>query len=203
MDIGGQHSEMSEKSRIRTFSDNVFGLVVVFSAFSLTSSLAQTPADVVSSIGLFALSFAILITVWRIYESLMSKLRTETRTTLGLNVILLFLAVLQPYLLNIVISRPNIFDFTSVLYAIDMAGLLGVCALFAHVLVTDGRNALSEQESKSYKSARKWYTISAGIFLVSAAPLLMTSTILGQSLRVWLWIATLLISPIRLVITHR
>jgi len=54
---------MSEESRIRTFSDYVFGLVVVFSAFSLTNSIIQTPIDLVSSMALFALSFAILISV--------------------------------------------------------------------------------------------------------------------------------------------
>ncbi len=93
---------MSEKSRIRTFSDYVFGLVVVFSSFSLTNSVIQAPVDLVSSIALFTLSFAILITVWLIYDGLMAKLRVETSTALALNIILLFLAVLEPFLLNIV-----------------------------------------------------------------------------------------------------
>jgi len=61
--VGGRSSAMSEESRIRTFSDYVFGLVVVFSAFSLTNSIIQTPIDLVSSMALFALSFAILISV--------------------------------------------------------------------------------------------------------------------------------------------
>jgi uncharacterized membrane protein len=200
--VRGRFSAMSERSRIRTFSDQVFGLVVVFSAFSLTSSVVQTPADVVSSIALFALSFAILITVWHLYDGLMAKLRAETETTLALNIMLLFLAVLEPFLLSIVMSNPRIFDFTSTCYAIDMAGLLGICGLLAHILAADSRNALSVDASKSLRSESKWLAIVAAIFLVSTAPLLVTFTFLGWTLRAWLWVATLFVYPIRRAVSR-
>ena len=188
---------MSEKSRIRTFSDYVFGLVVVFSAFSLTNSVVQAPVDLVSSIALFALSFAILITVWHIYDGLMAKLRVETSTAVALNIVLLFLAVLEPFLLNILFSNPRIFDFASTCYAIDMAGLLGICALLAHVLAIDSRNALSVEVSKTLRSDRNLFAIVAAIFLVSTAPLLVAFTFLGWTLRTMLWVAMLFVYPIR------
>lgn len=188
---------MSEKSRIRTFSDYVFGLVVVFSAFSLTNSVVQAPVDLVSSIALFALSFAILITVWHIYDGLMAKLRVETSTAVALNIVLLFLAVLEPFLLNILFSNPRIFDFASTCYAIDMAGLLGICALLAHVLAIDSRNALSVEVSKTLRSDRNLFAIVAAIFLVSTAPLLVAFTFLGWTLRTMLWVAILFVYPIR------
>ena len=193
---------MSEKSRIRTFSDYVFGLVVVFSAFSLTNSIIQTPIDLVSSIALFALSFAILITVWHLYDSLMAKVRVETSTAVALNVVLLFLAVLEPFLLNIIFSNPGISDFASICYAIDMAGLLGICALLAHVLTIDSRNTLSEQMSKNLRSERNLLAIIAAIFLVSTAPLLGIFRFLGWTLRSWLWLAVLFFSPIRRAMRH-
>ena len=193
---------MSEKSRIRTFSDYVFGLVVVFSAFSLTNSIIQTPIDLVSSIALFALSFAILITVWNLYDSLMARLHVETSTAIGLNIVLLFLAVLEPFLLNITLSSPRISDFASLCYAIDMAGLLGICALLAHVLTVDSRNMLSEQMSKTLKSERNLLIIIAAIFLVSTAPLLGAFAFLGWTLRSWLWLALLLVYPIRRAMRH-
>jgi len=193
---------MSEKSRIRAFSDYVFGLVVVFSAFSLTNSVIQAPADLVSSIALFTLSFAILITVWHLYDDLMAKLRVETSTALALNVILLFLAVLEPFLLNIVFSNPRISDFASTCYAIDMAGLLGICALLAHMLATDSRNALSVEASKTLRSERNLLAIVAAIFLVSTAPLLVTFTFLGWTLRAWLWVAMLFVYPIRRAVSR-
>jgi uncharacterized membrane protein len=193
---------MSEKSRIRAFSDYIFGLVVVFSAFSLTNSIIQTPVDLVSSIAVFALSFAILITVWHLYDGLMAKLRVETSTALALNIVLLFLAVLEPFLLNIVFSNPRIFDFASTCYAIDMAGLLGICALLAHMLAIDSRNALSVEESKTLKSDRNLLAIVAAIFLVSTAPLLVDFTFLGWTLRAWLWVAILFVPPIRKAVSR-
>jgi uncharacterized membrane protein len=193
---------MSEKSRIRTFSDYVFGLVVVFSAFSLTNSVIQTPPDLVSSIALFALSFAILITVWHLYDRLMAKLRVETSTAVALNIVLLFLAVLEPFLLNITLSNPRISDFASICYAIDMAGLLGICALLAHVLTIDNVNALSEQVSKTLRWERNLLAIIAAIFLVSTAPLLGALTFLGWTLRSWLWVAILFVYPIRRAISR-
>jgi uncharacterized membrane protein len=201
-DVKGRFSAMSEKSRIRTFSDYVFGLVVVFSAFSLTNSVIQAPADLVSSIALFTLSFAILITVWHLYDDLMAKLRVETSTALALNVVLLFLAVLEPFLLNIVFSNPRISDFASTCYAIDMAGLLGICALLAHMLATDSRNALSVEVSKTLRSERNLLAIVAAIFLVSTAPLLVTFTFLGWTLRAWLWVTMLFVYPIRRAVSR-
>ena len=195
MDVGGRFSAMSEKSRIRTFSDYVFGLVVVFSAFSLTNSIIQTPVDLVSSIALFALSFAILITVWRLFDGLMARLRVETGTAFALNIVLLFLVVLEPFLLNIVFSNPGISDFASTCYAIDMAGLLGICAILAHMLATDSRNALSVEVSKSLRSDRNLLAIVAAIFLISTAPPLGAFTFLGWTLRAWLWVAILFVPP--------
>jgi uncharacterized membrane protein len=193
---------MSEKSRIRTFSDYVFGLVVVFSAFSLTNSVIRAPADLVSSIALFTLSFAILITVWHLYDGLMAKLRVETSTALALNIVLLFLAVLEPFLLNIVFSNPRISDFASTCYAIDMAGLLGICALLAQVLTIDSRNALSVEVSKNLRSERNLLAIVAAIFLVSTAPFLVTFTFLGWTLRAWVWVAMLFVYPIRRAVSR-
>jgi uncharacterized membrane protein len=193
---------MSEKSRIRTFSDYVFGLVVVFSAFSLTNSIIQTPVDLVSSMALFALSFAILITVWRLFDGLMAKLRVETGTVFALNIVLLFLVVLEPFLLNIVFSNPGISDFASTCYAIDMAGLLGICALLAHMLATDSRNALSVEVSKALRSDRNLLAIVAAIFLISTAPSLGAFTFLGWTLRAWLWVAILFVPPIRRTISR-
>jgi uncharacterized membrane protein len=200
--IEGRFLSMSEKSRIRTFSDYVFGLVVVFSAFSLTNSVIQTPPDLVSSIALFALSFAILITVWHLYDGLMAKLRVETSTAVALNIVLLFLAVLEPFLLNITLSNPRISDFASICYAIDMAGLLAVCALLAHVLTIDSVNALSTQVSKNLRSERNLLAIIAAIFLLSTAPLLAAFTFLGWTLRSWLWVASLFVYPIRRAISR-
>jgi uncharacterized membrane protein len=200
--LGVRFSAMSEKSRIRTFSDYVFGLVVVFSAFSLTNSVIQAPVDLVSSIALFALSFAILITVWHLYDGLMAKLRVETSTALALNIVLLFLAVLEPFLLNIVFSNPRIFDFASTCYAINMAGLLGICALLAHMLAIDSRNALSVEVLKTLRSERNLLAIVAAIFLVSTAPLLAAFTFLGWTLRAWLWVAILFVYPIRRAVSR-
>lgn len=200
--VSDRFSAMSENSRIRTFSDYVFGLVVVFSAFSLTNSIIQTPVDLVSSIALFALSFAILITVWHLYDGLMAKLRVETSATFALSIVLLFLAVLEPFLLNLTLSNPGISDFASICYAIDMAGLLGICALLAHALTIDSRNSLSAQISKSLRSERNLLAIIAAIFLLSAAPLLGAFRFLGWTLRSWLWLAVLFVYPIRRAMRH-
>jgi len=132
----------------------------------------------------------------------MAKLRVETSTAVALNIILLFLAVLEPFLLNIILSNPGISDFASVCYAIDMAGLLGICALLAHVLTIDSRNMLSEQMSRTLRSERNLLAIIAAIFLLSTAPLLGNFRFLGWTLRSWLWLAVLFFSPIRRAMRH-
>jgi uncharacterized membrane protein len=175
---------------------------VVFSAFSLTNSIIQTPIDLASSIALFALSFAILITVWHLYDSLMANLHAETNTVFTLSVVLLFLAVLEPFLLNLTISNPRISDFASICYAIDMAGLLGMCALLAHILTTDSRNTLSEQMSKTLRSERNLLVIFAAVFLASTAPSLGAIKFMGWTLRAMLWVAVLFLYPIRRVIAR-
>jgi hypothetical protein len=114
----------------------------------------------------------------------------------------LFLAVLEPFLLNIIISNSRISDFASICYAIDMAGLLGICALLAHVLTIDSRNALSVQTSKALRFARNLLAIIAAIFLLSTAPSLGAFRFLGWTLRSWLWVAILFVYPIRRTVSR-
>lgn len=65
------------------------------------------------------------------------------------------------------------------------------------MLAIDSRNALSVEVSKTLRSERNLFAIVAAIFVVSTAPLLVTFTFLGWTLRAWLWVAMLFVYPIR------
>src|SRR2546428_8506037 len=93
-------AEKRPRARIETLADLIFGLSLSVGSVTAIASSPTSPAEIGSHILAFMFTFLLLITAWLIYTRFMSVLPVETRTIVFLNVALLLLVTLIPYLLN-------------------------------------------------------------------------------------------------------
>jgi len=192
-------SRATPRPRIETLSDLVFGLALSIGALSLLSTPPKTPADVRGDILAFAFSFLILISVWMSYTRIMSVLPLETRATLLLNVIMLFFVAIEPYLFYLVTLHAHeadygLVDYASVIYALDMGGLMAILAFFNHELAVEEKQLVPKEMLPGQRRARNVYFISAALFLASALPLFWSLQIDGVSVRFYVWFTPLVLS---------
>ena len=189
------------KPRIESLSDLIFGLALSVGALSLLSKPPSTPAEVTSDILAFAFSFLILIYVWMSYTRVMSVLPLETRRTLVLNVLMLFLVVVEPYLFYLVslvghAGERGIIDYASVIYALDMGGLMAILGFFNHELSVEERGFLPQGLLPRYRRARNGLFVSAALFFVTALPQFWYWQIGDTPVRFYMWFVPLVINPI-------
>src|SRR6266568_4471579 len=105
----GEQHRKHPRPRLETLSDLIYGLSLSIGAISLviTNNQASTASDINRNILEFLFVFLILITSWIIYTSDMSVLPVETRLVTLLNVILLILVAIIPYLFDQAVSALN------------------------------------------------------------------------------------------------
>lgn len=192
--ISGWVWKMPENSPLSKLTDTIFGFALAIGALSLTGTRPQNAQEVLGGLFLFGLSFVILIVIWWGHSDLMSKLPSDKPRIVLLNIMLMFFVAVEPYLLNILNSDITLFQFTSILYAVDMTFLMGISALLAHILVTENEETLSPAQMRKYRFSRDSQTVFAGLFLLSALPQFFTWTVMGTPVRIWLWLATLVLS---------
>ena len=183
------------RPRIEGLADLVFGLSLGLGSLSLVVSPPSSISEINSHILVFVLTFLILITIWINYTASMSVLPVETRLVIVLNVILLLLVALIPFLLNAVeLSNGSltiavnleIRNYAATLFTLDLFGLLLILGLFYQILEQNEAKLRASRLLKLYKNGRNLLFICAGIMLVSAAPV-FSITILGNPVRVYLW----------------
>jgi uncharacterized membrane protein len=188
------------KSRIESLSDLIFGLALSIGALTL---IGQAPKDfqgLLSSIAYFGFSFLILISVWYSYTQTISNLRVETSRAVYLNIFLLFLVSIEPFLFNQLVS-PNIsVQYTSILYALDLGGLFTILALFVNSILAEKNRPA--HFLRHYTFVRNAQVLGAVLFFVSALPVFWTWTIpinssTGIPLRFIFWIVPLFLRYIR------
>jgi len=157
----------------------IFGLALSIGAISLISRLPAKPFGILIDVAEFGFSFLILISVWLGYTNIMSVLPMEDGSTVILNLVLLFLVSIEPYLfyLNItfdLLSHELLLNSASVLYALDMAGLMLILALFAHQLAMEERGLVPKKSMAKFKRVRNTLFISAALFAITILPLFWT-----------------------------
>ncbi|WXG42563.1 MAG: TMEM175 family protein [Promethearchaeati archaeon SRVP18_Atabeyarchaeia-1] len=197
-----ERSSFRSRPRIQSLSDLIFGLALSIGALTL---IGQQPTDfqnLLMSLGYYGLSFLILITVWRNYSNTMDLLPVENAGLVRLNIALLFLVSIEPYLFSqlFVSSTSAIRENVSVLYAIDLAGLYLILAFFNHSLVDEKKKLVPESLLPTYRHFRNIELLVSAIFLISIIPVFWSLGIsVGNSfnnLRFILWILTLLLGAI-------
>lgn len=198
--MGEEKERSTPKSRIEALSDLIFGLALSIGALALIGSAPSTFYDLLKSIGYFAFSFLILITVWFAYSGAMSNLRIETRSDVQLNVFLLFLVSIEPFLFNELVASSLPAQYISIIYALDLGGLFTIQGFFANSILADKKRP--EKLLHDYRGRRNAAITGAVIFFISILPVFWSWSIPINSkthipLRFILWLLPLFLHNIR------
>jgi uncharacterized membrane protein len=188
------------KSRIESLSDLIFGLALSIGALTLIGKPPGDFGQMVQSILFYAFSFLILISVWHGYTRTMSELRVETPTRININILLLFLVSIEPFLFN-ELTQPasSLVENVSILYALDLGALFVIQAFFANAVLADKNKP--EELLRTYRFRRVTLLISSILFFISAVPIFWVWTMhvngVTIPLRVILWLIPLFLPSIR------
>jgi len=189
-------SEKRPRPRIEALADLVFGLSLSIGSIALISTPPTSTGEIGSHIAAFAFTFFILITAWIIYTTDMSVLPIETTSITFLNVGLLLLVALVPYLLNNVeVVNPSLAssqasalrDFSSSLFAIDLSGILFILAAFAHVISIEEKKLVEPALATTFRNGRNSMAVIAVIMAVSVAPPFWQLEVFDIPVRIYLW----------------
>jgi hypothetical protein len=177
----------------------LFGLAIGISAIPLLLRLPAKPFGIAIDIAEFGFSFLILVTVWLGYWNITSLLPLEDRTTVVLNLGLLFFVSIEPYLfyLNItfdIVAHELLLNTASMLYALDMTALMLMLALFTQQLAKEERGLVPKKSLAHYKQARNLLFISAALFAITTLPPFWTFKLFGQPTRFFFWFIPVIIS---------
>lgn len=184
------------RPRIETLADLIFGLSLSIGSIALIANPPNNTGEITTHILAFAYTFFVLITAWLIYTTYMSVLPTETRTVTFLNVALLLLVAIVPYLLNgVEVVNPSlapqtvsaIQDYSSTLFALDLGGILIILATFAHVISIEERKLVAPDLVHLFRNGRNRMVLLSVLILASVAPQFWQWTFLGVPIRLYLW----------------
>ncbi len=180
---------------MQTLSDMVFGLALSLGALVLISQPPADPGRLYYGLFIFGFSFVILVTVWYNYASIMAVLPLETLGLVLLNLALLFVVALEPYLLTQVALPANVAvqEPASVLYAFDLAAMNATMAGLTHVLSREERHLVPPKLMHRMRTTRNFTLATAVLFAVSALPVFWTWMVIPNvlPLRILLWTLTL------------
>jgi len=204
-------SEAPPKPRILSLSDLIFGLALSISALTLIGHQPANADEFFASLALYGFSFLIIISVWRIYSTITSILPSETSTLSGLNYMLLFLVSIEPYLFNELFTPTSFFETVNEVYAIELGIMFLILAAFNHILASEERKLVAKALLRRYRLSRNLCVTVAGIFIVSAFPLLGSTIVFNYvspgvtyqvSARTMLWTASLIVGWARHLISR-
>src|SRR5437870_671011 len=187
----GEERRKHPRPRLETLSDLIYGLSLSIGAISLviTNNQASTANDINRNVFEFLFVFLILITSWIIYTSDMSVLPVETRLVTFLNVVLLILVAIIPYLFDQAISRYNTLDiqnYASTLFTFDYAGSLFIMAGFAHLIAQEEKQLVDSDQVIRFRRIRRRLTILTIVVLLSLA-IPWDWLFLGVHVRLLIW----------------
>jgi len=190
------------KSRIEGLSDVIFGLALAISTIPLITRLPAHPFGILIDLSEFGFGFLILMSVWLSYTNIMSVLPVEDSTTITLNLVLLFLVSIEPYLfyLNItfdLLTHEPFLYFASIFYALDMAGLMLILALFTQQLATEEKGLIPKELLAKYTGVRNTLFVSAALFAITMLPVFWSIKLWGQPIRFYFWFIPLISSSVR------
>ena len=176
------------KIRIENLSDLVFGLALSIGSLELLAKTPQTPAELETSIALFAFSFFVIVSIWIGYARIMGVVPQETGASISLNLLLLFCVVLEPYLFFVLQSASadvSLLEWTSFAYALDVGADFLVLGGLIRVLLRV-KTDLHPVIARRFRLAMLFYVLIGGLYVVSALPVFWVDTPIGE-LRFVFW----------------
>jgi len=182
------------RPRIQGLSDLIFGLALSIGAIQFIGNLPANPSILSLDLAEFGFSFLILISVWNRYTSTTSVMPVETTWMVRLNMILLFLVAIEPFLFDVLLAQglgTAVGTAASEYYGLDIGGMNLILAYFTHLLASEEKNLIPHELVGSYRTIRNLLVLGAGVFLFSELPIFWTVMVAGLPVRIILWILTL------------
>jgi len=189
------------RARIETLVDLIFGLSLSISAVALiTASPPLSTSDIDGRILAFVFTASFVITAWMVYQ--MSVLPVETNFVIYLNVVMLILIAIIPYLLyNVEFANSTlsveessvIRSYASGLFAIDLAAILTILATFSHVISIEEKQLVAPELARTFRRNRNVQAILALITLSSLAPFFWSLTLFAEPVRLYIWIIPVIV----------
>ncbi len=182
------------KPRIQGISDLIFGLALSIGALQFIGNLPTDSGQLTWDLVEFGFSFLILIGVWNRYTATTSVMPVESVAMIRLNMVLLFLVAIEPFLFSVLFGRGLNSDLglsASTYYALDIGGMNVILAYFTHVLASEERNLIPHELVPRYKTLRNLILLSSAMFFASDLPVFWDVVVGGLPLRIWLWFAAL------------
>lgn len=201
MGANSQTSAIRPRPRIETLADLIFGLSLSIGAIGLIANPPVSTDEILVHMAAFGFTFLILITAWLVYTTYMSVLPHDSRWVTFLNVGLLLLVSLVPYLLNSVelaneslsVSASSaIRDFASTLFAFDLAGIMFILAGFAHIISREERRLVAPELFVLFRNGRNRLVVLVLVLVLSAAPQFWQWELYGVPIRLYIWYAPLI-----------
>src|SRR5437899_5571759 len=175
------------KPRLSSLCGLISGLALSLGARALIAQPVVTSAGLLRDLVDFAFGFIVLIAVWVRYTGSITYLTIETHGVLRLNILMLFLVAIEPYLFNQVfgsLSVPQVdralANLASAAYAVDLSALMGVLASFEHLAAKSPSIPPGSDSANSFRRCRNLHLLVAGVFLISLLPIL-------ESVRTLVW----------------
>jgi uncharacterized membrane protein len=196
-----QNSERHPRPRIESLADLIFGLSLSIGSIALIANAPANSVEINNHMLAFTFTFLMVITAWMIYTTQMSVLPVETRAIILLNVPLLLLVAIVPYLLNGVelvnpslgpIDASALRNYSSTLFALDLSGILAILATFSHIISMEEKRLVAPELVKRFRSSRNQMAILAALMLISIAPQLWEWTLFGVPVRLYIWYVPLI-----------
>jgi uncharacterized membrane protein len=189
------------KLDIQGFSNLIFGLALSIGALTLVGQPPASLGQLLASLGFYAFSFLILVSVWRNYTSAMSELSAETERLIDLNILLLFLVSVEPYLFNMLFATAGIvWDNVSILFGLDFAAMYLILAFFNHSIKR--KKEPDPDFLKIFRAERNYDLLIAIVFVISSIPIFASVQVVhitvgdafyNLPLRPFIWIAALIL----------
>lgn len=179
--------------RIQGLSDLIFGLALSIGAIQFVGNIPKEPGVLASDIATFGFSFIILITVWNRYTTTTSVLPVETVWMVRVNILLLFLVAIEPFLFDVMFVQglgSPVGKEASFYYSFDIGGMNFILAYFTHLVSVEEKNLIPRELVGRFKISRNALLVTGAIFLYSALPAFADVFYGGVSIRVLLWIAS-------------
>ena len=184
---------MDLKKPMEDLSNMVFGLALSIGALTLISTASSSPHVVTGDIATFAFSFLILIYIWFRYTNVLEIIKVETNFEVNLNIVLLFLVVIEPYLFNLLHSSASAdLGFTSALFGLDIAGMMLSLGFLYGVAISRARRT-DRRAVAQYLVIRNGLLLIGVIFAFSTLPAFWDVALLGYRLRFWAWVLSLVL----------
>ena len=180
-----------DRKKIEDLSNLVFGLALALGAFSLIKPVTDDLASLFNTIVQFGLSFAVIIWIWWLYNRMVNEQDLARKGMVPLNILMLFLVVIEPFLLSVSQS----YSSGKVAYSLDLGITLLIMALLTNTAAPGSGMEPAEPERRRRRANRYLSLLCAAIFFVSLVPQLLLGQT-GENIQSVMWLSALFIGVV-------